>query len=206
MALQPYNESYLDKLKSALNTGSISAKARAAGDWFRQTMLRARGEWKAAVSQETPETLLSRQTTASTQIIGKMYFFLYNPKHKKTLPYYDRFPLIFPIEFYNDGFLGLNFHYLHPRDRAILMDQLKTLANNKRYDATTKLSITYNMLQGFSKYKRARPTVHKYLSNHVQSKFVRIDADEWEVALFLPVERFSKASKQKVWSDSKRMF
>ena len=86
------------------------------------------------------------------------------------------------------------------------MDQLKTLANNKRYDATTKLTITYNMLQGFSKYKRARPTVHKYLSNHVQSKFVRIDADEWEVALFLPVERFSKASKQKVWSDSKRMF
>ena len=77
MALQPYNESYLDKLKSALNTGSISAKARAAGDWFRQTMLRAKGEFKAAVSQETPETLLSRQTTASTQIIGKMYFFFY---------------------------------------------------------------------------------------------------------------------------------
>ena len=205
MALQPYNESYLDKLKSALNTGSISAKARAAGDWFRQTMLRAKGEFKAAVSQETPETLLSRQTTASTQIIGKMYFFLYNPKHKKTLPYYDRFPLIFPIELYNDGFLGLNFHYLHPRDRAILMDQLKTLANNKRYDATTKLTITYNMLQGFSKYKRARPTVHKYLSNHVQSKFVRIDADEWAIATLLPVQRIKKATDKEVWRESRSM-
>ena len=135
-----------------------------------------------------------------------MYFFSYDPKWKAKLPWYDTFPLVFPIERYNDGFLGLNFHYLPPKDRAILMDQLKSFANNNKYDATTRLTLTYNMLKGFSKYPRARPTVHRYLSNHVNSKFVHINGDEWEVALFLPVERFKKASKQAVWSNSRSMF
>ena len=135
-----------------------------------------------------------------------MYFFSYNPKWKDKLPWYDTFPLVFPIEKYPDGFLGLNFHYLAPKHRAILMDQLKAFANNKKYDETTRLRLTYNMLKGFTKIKRARPTVHRYLSSKVNSKFVLVNADEWEVALFLPVERFKKASKKQVWAQSAEMF
>ena len=30
--------------------------------------------------------------------------------------------------------------------------------------------------------------------------------DEWEIAIFLPVERFQKASKATVWRDSRRFF
>ena len=86
------------------------------------------------------------------------------------------------------------------------MDQLKAFANNKKYDETTRLQLTYNMLKGFTKIKRARPTVHRYLSSKVNSKFVLVNADEWEVALFLPVERFKKASKKQVWSQSAAMF
>ena len=86
------------------------------------------------------------------------------------------------------------------------MDQLKGFANNKKYDETTKLRLTYNMLKGFTKIKRARPTVHRYLQNKVNSKFVLVNADEWEVALFLPVERFKKANKKQVWAHSREMF
>ena len=135
-----------------------------------------------------------------------MYFFYYDPKWKNELPWYDRFPLIFPIQRYSDGFLGMNFHYLHPKDRAILMDELKGYANNNKYDDTTKLLLTYNTLRGFGKLKRARPTIHRYLDTKVQSQFVRINADEWEVALFLPVERFKKANKKEVWAHSGGMF
>ena len=62
------------------------------------------------------------------------------------------------------------------------------------------------MLEGFTKIKRARPTVHRYLLSKIRSIFVQINADEWEVALFLPVERFKKANKKKVWAHSKGMF
>ena len=196
-------ESYLDKLKDAIKTNSVTAKARAAGDWFRSIVNRTKGKF----SDETPKTILQRsESLVSKSVLGKMYFYSYDPKWKNDLPWYDTFPLVFPIEKYENGFLGLNFHYLAPKHRAILMDQLKMYANNKRYDETTKLKLTYNMLKGFTKIKRARPTVHRYLTSKVKSKFVLVNADEWEVALFLPVERFRKASKKKVWAHSGGMF
>jgi len=196
-------ESYLDKLKDAIRTDQVAAKARAAGNWFRSIVNRTRGQF----SKETPQKILSRQDSlVSKSVLGKMYFYSYNPKWKDKLPWYDTFPLVFPIERYPDGFLGLNFHYLAPKHRAILMDQLKAFANNNKYDETTKLRLSYNMLKGFTKYKRARPTVHRYLNSKVNSKFVLVNADEWEVALFLPVERFKKASKKQVWAHSGTMF
>jgi|TARA_B000000460_G_scaffold90080_1_gene62882 hypothetical protein len=196
-------ESYLDKLKDAIRTDQVAAKARAAGNWFRSIVNRTRGQF----SKETPQKILSRQDSlVSKSVLGKMYFYSYNPKWKDELPWYDTFPLVFPIERYPDGFLGLNFHYLAPKHRAILMDQLKMFANNKKYDETTKLRLSYNMLKGFTKIKRAKPTVHRYLNSKVNSKFVLVNADEWEVALFLPVERFKKATKKQVWAHSGRMF
>ena len=196
-------ETYLDKLKDAIRTNVVSARARAAGDWFRSIVNRTRG----AFSGETPEKILSRQgDDQASAILGKMYFFSYNPKWKDKLPWYDTFPLVFPIEKYSDGFLGLNFHYLRPKDRAILMDQLKMFTNNKKYDETTRLRLSYDMLKGFSKIPRAKPTIHRYLLNKTRSKFVLINAGEWEVALFLPVERFKKATKKQVWAHSGRMF
>ena len=196
-------ESYLDKLKDAIKTNSVTARARAAGDWFRSIVNRTKGQF----SDETPKTILSRSDSlVSKSVLGKMYFYSYDPKWKNELPWYDTFPLVFPIEKYPDGFLGLNFHYLAPKHRAVLMDQLKMFANNKKYDETTKLKLTYDMLKGFTKIKRARPTVHRYLSSKVKSQYVLVNADEWEVALFLPVERFRKASKKKVWAHSKGMF
>jgi len=196
-------ESYLDKLKDAIRTNQVTARAKAAGNWFRSIVNRTKGKF----SKETPQSILSRSDSlVAKSVLGKMYFYSYNPKWKNELPWYDTFPLVFPIEKYSDGFLGLNFHYLAPKDRAILMDQLKMFATNKLYDETTKLRLRYNMLKGFTRFKRARPTVHRYLTGKVRSKFVLVEADEWEVALFLPVEKFKKANKKQVWAHSREMF
>ena len=198
--------SYLDQLKVAIQTNQVATRSRAAGNWFRSLVGRAKG----AFSDETPQSILTRSESLTgwkgKAMLGNMYFYSYNPKWKDKLPWYDTFPLVFPIEKYNNGFLGLNFHYLSPKDRAILMDQLKAFATNKLYDETTRLKLRYNMLEGFTKIKRARPTVHRYLLSKIRSKFVLVNADEWEVALFLPVERFKKANKKKVWAHSKGMF
>jgi hypothetical protein len=53
-----------------------------------------------------------------------MYFFIYDRKGKNELDYYDRFPLIIPLESYSDGFLGLNIHYLPMRYRIAFMRKL----------------------------------------------------------------------------------
>ena len=48
--------------------------------------------------------------------------FVYSPKLRNKLPYYDTFPLVLPLKNYNNGFLGLNFHYLPYALRLRLLD------------------------------------------------------------------------------------
>ena len=199
MAVQT-NEGLLDKLKSAIKTSNVKAKARAAGDWFKEKAKQASAS--ARMRAVTPAQLLKRQEEGSATL-GKMLFYKYDPKFAKKLPYWDMYPLVFPFEKAKGGFYGLNLHYIPPRDRAVLMDELKEYATNNKYDATTRLKITYDLLKGFG---RAVPCVKRYLGSHVQSNTVRINADEWEIAIFLPVERFQKQKKSVVWNDSRKYY
>ena len=60
-----------------------------------------------------------------------MNMFFYDPKHKDTLPYYDRFPLSVIIGPAKGGFYGLNLHYLPPVLRAKMLDALMDIATIK---------------------------------------------------------------------------
>ena len=191
------NEGFLDKLKTAIKTSSVRGKARAAGDWFKEKVKQAGAS--ARMRAVTPTQLLRRQPEDNI-ILGKMFFYKYDPKWAKKLPYWDMYPLVFPFEKVSRGFYGINLLYIPPKDRAVLIDQLNKFANNKKYDKSTRLELTYNLLKG---YGRAVPCVKRYLRDHVISETVRIDADEWEIAIFLPVERFQKESAATVWKDSK---
>jgi hypothetical protein len=134
--------------------------------------------------------------------IGQMFTFLYDAKLKKKLPYWDRFPLIFMIETYSDGFLGINLHYLPPTYRSALMDALYRNLNNNKNNETSRLIISYQILKSASKYRNFKPCVKKYLINHVGSRYIRILPEEWDMAMMLPTERFMKAKKTIVWAES----
>jgi hypothetical protein len=135
-----------------------------------------------------------------------MYFYFYDPKTKDSLEYYDRFPLVIPIEQYRDGFLGLNLHYIHPKQRIILLDKLSETASNNNFDAKTKLKLNYSYLANASKVFEATPCIKRYLYSHIQSRFLEITADEWDIAVLLPVESFVGASNSKVYADSRKKF
>jgi len=125
------NEGFLDKLKTAIKTSSVRGKARAAGDWFKEKVKQAGAS--ARMRAVTPTQLLRRQPEDNI-ILGKMFFYKYDPKWAKKLPYWDMYPLVFPFEKVSRGFYGINLHYIPPKDRAVLMDQLNKFANNKKYD------------------------------------------------------------------------
>ncbi len=135
--------------------------------------------------------------------IGKLYLFHYDAKHKDTLPYFDRFPLIFPIEMYRDAsMLGINLHYLPPNERAKLMDALYNTLNNEKMDKTTKLKISYQILNSVTRFKLFKPCIKKYLFSHVKSPFSYVKPEYWDYAMMLPTERFNKSTKEQVWRDS----
>ena len=200
-------ESYLQSLKTAIATGDIAAKARMAATWFRSIVERA----KIALSRETVfQTVITEAAQAggltSKMWLGKMYFFVYNPKHKMTLPYYDMFPLVLPVERYSDGFLGINFHYLAPKERAHLLDEIKIFVNDKTLSEKTRIMLTYDMLRGFTKFKRAKPCLKRYITMYMKTQFIPVLPDEWGPAIFLPVENFKKMSKKAVWMESKKIY
>ena len=133
---------------------------------------------------------------------GRLNMFFYNPKHRKTLPYYDTFPLVLPLEKYPDGFLGINMHYLPIPLRIKLLDRLVDFSNDTNFDTGTTLIVEY---QKVKKIRLVKPTIHKYLAGQVKSQFRRIDADEFMIATLLPVQRFKKGSANEVWKDSRGM-
>jgi len=154
---------------------------REAFNWFKRQIAKLRNV--------TPAKLLEDESKLVTRIRinpKKMYMFRYDPKTKQKLPYYDSFPLIMPIEVYRGGFLGINFHYLPPKFRKILLE-------------ASKGRISYSRL---SRNKYTRPTIKRYLNKHVRSKFLEINEEDWETSLYLPVERFVKAKNKTVWSNS----
>ena len=138
--------------------------------------------------------------------LGKMYFFLYHAKHDATLPYWDRLPLCIPIDFYDDGFLGLNVHYLPYRDRAKLFDGLYALTTNPTQDFRAQMKVTYGFLKGAARLSMFQPCVKRYLYSFVRSSAIQVGASEWDTALFLPCELFTKESKTHVWKESRKQF
>ena len=177
--------------------------------WLQPRTNQARAWLRAKINNLKPsrQALLSdKGRTRDTTIIGRMYFYYYDPKTKDSLPYYDKFPLVIPIEQYRDGFLGLNLHYIHPKQRILLLDTLSEFANNSKYDASTKLRLSYDLLKRAGTAYQATPCIKRYLFAHVQSRFVEITADEWDIAALLPLENFQKAPASKVYSDSMEQF
>jgi hypothetical protein len=188
----------IDRIKQSLAKEGYSTGTNNARNWLR-----------AKVKDLNPSTralMGDRDRLKNNSTIGKMYFYFYDPKTKDTLPYYDRFPLVIPIESYKDGFLGLNLHYIHPKQRLILLDKLSETATNNNFDSKTKLRVSYSYLAGASRAFEATPCIKRYLYSHIQSRFLEISADEWDIAAMLPVETFVGATTSKVYADSRKKF
>ena len=149
-------------------------------DWYR----------KQVQSMTTPgaRSLIRSGKATLRPKYGIMNLFGYDPKHKAKLPYYDIFPLIFPLEPAKGGFIGLNFHYLKPGARAASLRSLANTTTDKKFDKKTRYRINWRN-NAFM-----RKTAKHYLFNHVRTSFLNITAEEMAIAIFLPVARFKKGS------------
>jgi len=142
--------------------------------------------------------------------LGRLFMFEYEPQHADTLPYYDEFPLVLSMAAHADGFLGINLHYLPYTWRAVLMDALYDLKEEPINESSpTRLQVYsngYNILKKSTKYRYFRPCIKKYLFEQVTSRYMEVPEEEWEIALFLPLERFIGERKVKIWMNTRREY
>ena len=197
-----------DILLKGIRAGQMPGRTAAAREWYRDqakdvTRVKRTNSQGDKLIRELRGDNDRRQDTRF--MLGNMYLFNYDPKHKAKLPYYDRFPLIFPINKAKGGFLGINLHYLPPILRAKLMDELYKVLNNKEFNESTRLTASYKILNGATRFKEFAPCVKHYLNTNVRSKPAYINPTEWDIALFLPTQQFVGASATKVYADSRRI-
>jgi hypothetical protein len=186
-------ESLITQLIQEQKRSGISLSSKKSKIWFRD---------KVKELRITPKEIVKETDRYSSRaMIGKMYFYFYDPKTKDVLPYYDKFPLVIPLERYSDGFLGLNLHYVPPRMRLAILGNLWKRLNNQRMDETTRLRISYDYISQLRSFPLMRPCIKRYLNQYVRSRIVEIYPNEWNSCVMLPFERFAKATKKTVYGD-----
>ena len=129
------------------------------------------------------------------EFVGNMYFFRYDPKHKLKLPVYDMDPLVVVVDQYVDGFLGLNLHYLSKGSRGATVSIFNEFYEKKRLfngiisgSSKSNWDIITSASSGLE--SMARQSVHRYLYTHVRSQFIRIEKDEYNKAIQLPIDQW----------------
>ena len=183
------------------NQYDLATAVKRSNGWFEQqvTKLTKQGLTPNKVLSGNPDKIVTKIMP------GHLYMFMYDPKLKKELPYYDMFPLVFPYAKTEDGFIGLNMHYLPYNLRIRLLDSLLVFKTNNRMDETTRLKYSWQLIDGISRFKEAKPCIKQYLAGHVRTTFRKVDSSDWATAMLLPVERFVGDSKQAIWAESRKI-
>ena len=169
----------------------VRAKSRDALNWFKKLVKKTtRAAFpKATGRKDIRAQSIDMKGTLGVIDIGSMFFFQYNAKHDKEypiLPYWDRFPLIFPFAPAKGGFYGINLHYLNPERRSKLMQALiKVQGSGGNMDENFQLKLNYNII---SKFKPAKRCVKRYLTGHATGGFYKISSEDWPYAVGLPLQ------------------
>lgn len=194
---------------SRLNLDQLSAKylldktaARKSISWFNEQVAYLQ-------NQVSPNSLMNNPARRRDfMIMGQMVLYFYHPKGVDTLPYYDTLPLVMPFSEDAETFTGINFHYLPPKVRVVLLKNLMDFATASNIKEDTRLKLQWKYIGGISRYRGVNLAVKKYRKDHVQSQFLFIPATQWFNAVMLPVERFNTGPTMKyiqkdiVWRDS----
>ena len=198
MAVQ---ESFLSKVSDTVRSGTVGKEVKRSAQWFQDKIKGLKGEVKNRFSSTNAAKFYRESEKINDAVfkrrvsLGDLFCYYYNPKYRKTLPYYDMFPMIMLLSAEKETFLGINFHYLRPKWRAILLDRV-----------TAKIGGGIPKWSKLRNIKQIAPTIKRYRFDHIMRKVIPIEEDEQEIAIFLPTERFKKSGKANVWSDSERKF
>lgn len=142
---------------------------------------------------------------ASRPSPGRLYAYMYDAKHKDTLPYWDKFPLIIYLGLGKQGsttlMYGLNLHYIPPKARQEFLESLlKQYSSTKTLSNSTRLKIDWSKVKGF---KGADVMIKAYLPSHIKGPTIEIKPQDWANVVMMPTQQFVSKGKRysanKVW-------
>ena len=152
--------------------------------------------------------------------LGRMYFFNYEAEGTasgrgvsiKRGNVYDAYPLIFLLSQTPDSFEGINFHYMVPKQRIILLGRMFEYLNSADFDDRTKLFSTKfrRTIKNNKLFKYARACYRVYNPGRIDSKIIQVHPMDWELAITVPTERFvtpagGRVASKKIWTQTNKL-
>lgn len=182
-------QSFRDQVEAVSSVSKAARSNSKSIKWFKSTI---------------QDAIESKTTTKPT--VGKIYTFVYDAKHKKTLPYWDRFPLSVCFSVEPELWRSINLHYIPKKARMEFLENLLVEYANRQSGNITKsmkLNIDWGKLKSFNR-RIAEHAVTSYRYDHIKSPIREIDPREWAKITALPTQQFmsngKKYSARKVWS------
>jgi hypothetical protein len=149
-----------------------------------------------------------KQKVANAPKPGAMFAYIYDAKHKDTLPYWDSLPLIICLNAYtrngNSYISGLNLHYVPPQVRQRFMESVLRFISTKNLTEKSRIMASWSNLR---KLKGAEHMFKTYLVSQMKSKVIEIPPTQWAQAVYLPLAKFhtskGRVNIQTVWKGNR---
>ena len=179
----------------------ITPRTKDSMQWFNKQLATMAGINRPQVLRD-PVLERRSHVVVNRNLVGTVHMFRYNPKEKLTLPYYDQYPVVIIVGKARGGFNALNLHYLPVNLRIRFLDMLYQYTTNDRFDETTRFMSFWNRINKGLMKKFLKPMIKTYLTDNIDGYICKVPASEWEIAAFLPFQRFRKKNQSVVWRDS----
>lgn len=134
---------------------------------------------------------------------GMMYTFSYLPE--TDLNYWDMFPVVIRMLDQADdpnSFLGINFHYLEPKYRRILLMNLMSKMTGNVDNPESRILGLNSTRMKIPAHKYGRVCIRRYKYDNIRGKILKIPPEYWVKMIYLPTYRFIGAKPNRVWRDS----
>ena len=197
-------DTFFQKIHKKAKQLNVIGRSPTAREWYYDQAL------DQGVNYRSMDMLRTGGRRVSDIRLGRMYFFRYRPEKPEDM--YDEFPLIFLLYEDPDNFAGINFHYLRPKLRAVLLGNMMMYLNNQDYTDRTKLFAKKfrNMIQTNRRFRHAKVIYRQYSTEDVQSKIIQVHPLDWELAITVPTERFKtigggRTMSKKMWIKTEKL-
>lgn len=188
----------------------VQAKINAAGarDWFRQRVSKDLNHNTETVHKQFTQWKTRGKTDQG--LIGRMFLFAYDAKHKDKLPVWDAWPLVFVVNMtVGDGVTwgeegvvyisALNVHYLPPALRLKLFADLIRVKNDSTLRDKTRLKLSWRVIKSMESNHLAKHAFKTYRADHIRSQLAEIPPKGWIITIFLQLARWVKGGKKEAW-------
>lgn len=197
-------ESFFQKAHKQAKQQGLIQRSEAAREFYQDYALTYGQNYRSL------NMLRSGGVKISNMLLGRMYFFRYSPDEPDSS--YDEFPLVFMLYEDQNNFSGINFHYMTPKQRAIILGRTFQFLNNTKYNNKTKLLARKfrNIIQGNKAFRWAKASYRQYRPDQIRSKIIQVHPLDWELAIMVPTERFKterggRTSSKKIWFETTKI-